>query len=80
MQGAIEMGSRYHPKFYDEKTLAAMDQALNDVWRTVAFRTPASDDELRDGIARLLERLVDEGITEAAELRQRALIELLPRS
>jgi hypothetical protein len=75
------MGSKFHPSFYDPKTSAAMEQALNDVWKTVAFQTPAGDDELREGIVRLLEKLVGEGVTEVDELRRRALQDLLlPRA
>ena len=71
------MGSQQPPRSYDETTLQAMEQALNDVWQVLKahdpFRDWDKDEEFQMGLASKLLNLAAAGVTDPQELRSRVL-------
>jgi hypothetical protein len=71
------MGSQYPPSFYDDETLAVLEQALRDVWRVLKAREPypnwENNPDLTRHLAFKLMSLADAGVRDPEELRSRAL-------
>jgi hypothetical protein len=71
--------SQHPPRLYDETTLQALEQALRDVWQVLKAHDPFPDgdkDGERESLRKLsakLMTLADAGVTDAQELRNRAL-------
>lgn len=71
------MASRNPPEYYDDETLAALEQALRDVWQVLKAHDPYpnwnEDPELKRSLAMKLLALANTGVKDPAELRSRAL-------
>lgn len=71
------MASRHPPKSYDEQILNNLEQALREVWQVLRAHSPYKDwdkdIDLKKSLAYHLMDLADSGITDAHELRNRAL-------
>jgi hypothetical protein len=65
------------PNSYSPSVLAAIEQAFNAVWATLYAHVPPKDkaatQELSIALSQTLVRLVADGITDAEELRRKAL-------
>ena len=75
------MASQNKISHYDEETLAALEQALLDVWQVLKARSPnpswSGDPELKAALARRLRDLASSGVKDPHELRNRTLQSLL---
>ena len=73
------MASQFHlpPGAYDEATLSTLNQVFKDVWSGLQAHDPIreweKDDEAKTSVARSLMVLVDAGVSDPVELRQKAL-------
>ncbi len=76
------MGSRHPPRFYDDETRSALEQAFSDAWAALKARYPSrdwiKDGQLSSDLSEKLMALADKGITNPDELCKRAL-KSLPR-
>jgi hypothetical protein len=70
------MGSQHPPGYYDEQSLRAIEVTLHEVCAELAKRhltNGCESDGLRIAIVQRLLKLVEEGITDAIELRTTVL-------
>ncbi len=70
------MGFR-NPDYYDDETLAALEQALRDVWHVLKAHDPypnwQGDREFKRSLAEKLMALANSGVRDPEELRSRTL-------
>ena len=75
------MALRYPPGFYDEETVSALAQAFREVWKTAMtndpFRDSGKHEKLRQTIVQTMLDLINEGVLNADELRDRTLAEVV---
>lgn len=71
------MGSQNPLGFYDKRTLSVLHLAFGESWAAITAREPCPtwerDSDLRTALARKLTRLVDKGVSDPAELRDKTL-------
>jgi hypothetical protein len=68
------MGSHQNPQFYDEEKLAALESAHKDVCRILFEHYRSLPKEVvRRQLAHYLMTLAEQGVTNPAELRSRAI-------
>jgi hypothetical protein len=71
------MGSRFHPKLYDARTVAIIKAAFHDIWDEIeayeTLRISGSDTEIKANIIQRLLDLVAEGETRREHLTARVL-------
>ena len=71
------MASRNPPRSYDDATLDALEEALRDVWQVLKAHDPypdwQEDPDLKAALAEKLMALVDSGVRDSQELRNKTL-------
>jgi hypothetical protein len=71
------MASQYRQRHYDDEMLAALEEALRDVWQVLKAHDPypdwQEDLDLKKAVAETLMALADSGVRDPQELRNRTL-------